>query len=258
MEPLVIGDNRRGVGPGAEGGAEVGEASAGHRGTVRVVSLAAAGLAITYALLGVVALAFLLPLDQTSSAGEGTLRSLVEHGTGWWLTARWLFLVTSLFGLGLIVGLRRLVPPGRAALADWAAVVGGLGFTVVAIDQARLIAHVPGLARAVAGNPDLSREAANLSFVNLVDRYGLLAFGSVGLWLLVTAMACLPAPAPVWLRSTGALAAAVFLAVAVFEGSWTSLLAGIGALTLAPVFFGGLALQVRRWPEPARPGAGAA
>lgn len=82
--------------------------------------------------------------------------------------------------------------------------------------------------------------------------------GSVGLWLLVTAMACLPAPAPVWLRSTGALAAAVFLTVAVFEGSWTSLLAGIGALTLAPVFFGGLALQVRRWPEPARPGAGAA
>ena len=36
----------------------------------------------------------------------------------------------------------------------------------------------------------------------------------------------------------------MFLVVAVFEGSWTSVVAGIGALTLAPLFFGGLAVLV--------------
>lgn len=221
-----------------------------HRGTVQVVAAAAAGLAVTYLALGVIALAVLLPLGQTSSAGLGALGALVEHGTGWWLTTRWLFLLTALLGLGLVVGLRRLAPPGRAALADWAAAVGALGFAVVALDQARLIAHVPGLARAVAANPDRARDIANLSFVNLTDRYGLLAFGAVGLWLLVVSLGCLPDRAPTWLRAAGVLAAAVFLVVAVFEGSWTSVVAGIGAITLAPAFFGGLAVLTRRWSEP--------
>lgn len=200
-------------------------------------------MAATYALLGLVALAFLLPLGQTSSAGVGTLEALAEHGTGWWLMARWLFLLTSLLGLGLVVALRRLAPPARAALTDWAAPVGGLGFVGVAVDQTRLISHVPGLVRAVAASPERIREISNLSFVNLTDRYGLLTFGAVGLWLLVTSSVCLPRSAPGWLRGSG------FLAAAVFEGPWTSVLAGIGALTLAPVFFGGLAVQVRGWPH---------
>lgn len=218
-----------------------------NEGTERVVTTAAGGLAVTYALLGVIALAFLLPLGQTSSAGTGTLNNLAEHGTGWWLAARWLFLVTSLFGLGLVVGLRRFVPPGTAALGDWAAAVGGLGFIVVALDQVRLITHVPGLVRALAASPDRARELTNLSFVNLTDRYGLLTFGAIGIWLLVTSLVCLPRSAPSWLKASGVLAAAIFLTVAVFEGSWTTVLAGIGALTVAPVFFGGLAVLVQRW-----------
>jgi hypothetical protein len=220
------------------------------RGTARVVSAAATGLAATYVLLGIIALAFLLPRGQTSSAGPGALDALVEHGAIWWLTARWLFLLTSLLGLGLVVGLRRLAPPGRAALAEWAAAVGGLGFAGVALDQARLIAHVPGLVQAFAASPDRAREISNLSFVNLTDRYGLLTFGALGLWLLVVSFGCLPGSAPSWLRASGVLAAAVYLIVAVFEGSWTSVVAGIGALTLAPLFFGGLAVLVRRRSEP--------
>ena len=217
------------------------------RGTVRVVTTAAAGLAVTYPVLGIIALAFLIPLGQTSSAGPGALDALVEHGASWWLTARWIFLLTSLLGLGLVVGLRRLAPPGRAALADWAAAVGGLGFAVVALDQARLIAHVPGLVQAFAASPDRAREISNLSFVNLTDRYGLLTFGAVGLWLLVVSLGCLPGSAPTWLRAAGALTAAVCLVVAAFEGSWTSVVACIGTLTLAPLFFGGLAALTRRW-----------
>ncbi len=204
---------------------------------------------MTYALLGVLALAVLLPFDQTSSAGQGALNALVEHGTGWWLAARWLFLASALLGLGLVVGLRRLVPPDRAALGDWAAAVGGLGFAVVALDQVRLISHVPGLVQAVAASPERLRDLTNLSIVNLTDRYGLLTFGAVGLWLLATSLLCLPAPAPTWLATCGALAAGVFLVVAVFEGSWTSVVAAVGALTVAPLFFGGLALLVRRWSE---------
>ena len=223
------------------------EEPAPHQATARVVSTAAGGLAVTYALLGILTLAVLLPLGQTSSAGPGTLKALVEDGTGWWLTARWLFLLTSLLGLGLVVGLRRLAPPGRAALGDWVAAVGGLGFGVVALDQVRLLSHVPGLVRAVAASPDRAREVSNLSFINLTDRYGLLTFGAVGLWLLVTSLACLPRSAPSWLTISGILAATIFLTVAVFEGSWTSGLAAIGALTVAPVFFGGLAVLVRRW-----------
>jgi hypothetical protein len=88
------------------------------------------------------------------------------------------------------------------------------------------------------------------SFVNLTDRYGLLTFGAVGLGLLMTSLACLPAPTPIWLAGCGVLAAGVFLTVAVFEGTWTSVLAGVGALTLAPTFFGGLAVLARRWLEP--------
>ncbi len=170
---------------------------------------------------------------------------------GW--AARWLFLLTALLGLGFIVGLRRLAPPGREALADWSAAVGGLGFVVLAVDQARLISHVPGLVQVFAANPDRAREISNLSFVNVTDRYGLLTFGAVGLWLLVTSLACLPLLTPTWLKGCGVLVAAVFLTVAVFEGSWTSVLASVGALTLAPIFFGGLAVLVRGWPEP--PGA---
>lgn len=221
------------------------------QGTVRVVKIAAGGLAVAYAFLGVLALAFLLPFDQTSSAGPGALSALIEHGTGWWLAARWLFLLTALLGLGLVVGLRRGVPPDRAAMGDWAAAVGGLGFVAVAVEQVRLISHVPGLVRAVAASPDRAREIANLSFVNLTDRYGLLTFGAVGLWLLVTSLLLLPASAPTWLVGCGVLAAAVFLTVAVFEGTWTSVLAAVGALTVAPLFFGGLAILIGRWPQPA-------
>lgn len=226
------------------------EMSNTHRGTGRVVTTAAGGLAATYVLLGIIAFAFLLPRGQTSSAGPGALNALVEHGTGWWLAARWLFLLTALLGLGFIVGLRRLAPPGREALADWSAAVGGLGFVLVAVDQARLISHVPGLVQGIAASPDRAREFSNLSFVNLTDRYGLLTFGAVGLWLLVTSLVCLPPPTPTWLAGCGVLAAAVFLTVALFEGSWTSVLAGVGALTLAPIFFGGLAVLARRWTEP--------
>lgn len=150
------------------------EMSNTHRGTARVVTTAAGGLAATYVLLGIIAFAFLLPRGQTSSAGPGALNALVEHGTGWWLAARWLFLLTALLGLGFIVGLRRLAPPGREALADWSAAVGGLGFVLVAVDQARLISHVPGLVQGIAASPDRAREFSNLSFVNLTDRYGLL------------------------------------------------------------------------------------
>jgi hypothetical protein len=50
---------------------------------------------VTYALLGIIGLTVLVPRSQTSSAGTGTLSSLAEHGTGWWLTARWLFLSGS-------------------------------------------------------------------------------------------------------------------------------------------------------------------
>ncbi len=91
---------------------------------------------------------------------------------------------------------------------------------------------------------------ANLSFVNLTDRYGLLTFGAVGLWVLVTSL-LLRTSLPMWLVGCGVLVAAVFLTVAVFEGTWTSVVAAVGALTVAPVFFGGLAILVRRWPQPA-------
>jgi hypothetical protein len=213
-----------------------------------VVTTAAAGLAATYALLGFIGLTILLPRGQTSSAGTRTLSSLAEHGTGWWLGARWLFLLSSLLGLGLVVGLRRLVPPERAALGDWAAAAGALGFIAVALDQTRLISHVPGLVRAAAADPERSREITNLSFVNLTDRYDLLTFGAIGLWLLVTSLACLPRQAPAWLTLAGVLTAAVFLTVAAFEGTWTSVFAGFGALTIAPAFFGGLAAWVKRGP----------
>ena len=231
-------------------GEAVNGAPSARRGTVQVVTAAAAGLAAAYVLLGIVAAAFLLPLGQTSSAGPGALAALAEHGTGWWLAARWLFLLTSLLGLGLVVGLRRLAPPGRAALADWASAVGGVGLAVVALHQVRLIAHVPGLVQAFAASPDRAREISNLSFVNLTDRYGLVTFGAVGLWLLAVSLGCLPDRAPNWLRAAGVLTAAVFLFVAVFEGLWTSVVAGIGALTLAPLFLGGLAVLRRRWSEP--------
>ncbi len=226
------------------------EVSDTHQWTVRVVTAAAGGLAATYVLLGMIALAFLLPLGQTSSAGPGALSALVEHGAGWWLAARWLFLLSAFLGLGLVVGLRRLAPSGREALADWSAAVGGLGFVVVAVDQARLISHVPGLVQAFAASPDRARELSNLSFVNLTDRYGVLTFGAVGLWLLVVSLGCLPGCAPTWLRVAGVLAAAVFLVVAVFEGSWTSVVAATGALTLGPIFFGGLAVVMHRSSEP--------
>lgn len=220
---------------------------AAHQSTARVVSTAAGGLAVAYALLGVLAFTVLLPRDQTSSAGPGALEALIEQGTGWWLAARWLFLMTSLFGLGVVVGLRRYAPPGVSALGDWAAAVGALGFIALALDQVRLISHVPGLVGALEASPDRVREYANLSFVNLMDRYGLLTFGAVGLWLLVTSTVLLPRLAPTWLTAAGVLAAGVFLTVATFEGRWTSVVAGIGALTVAPVFFGGLAILVRRW-----------
>lgn len=216
------------------------------QGTTLVITTAAAGLAVTYALLGVIGLTILLPRGQTSSAGTGTLSSLAEHGPGWWLTARWLFLLSSVLGLGLVVGLRRLVPRERATLGDWAAATGALGFIAVALDQTRLISHVPGLVRASAADPERSREITNLSFVNLSDRYDLLTFGAVGLWLLVTSLVCLSKQAPAWLTVAGVLTAAVFLTVAAFEGTWTSVLAGIGAFTIAPAFFGGLAAWVQR------------
>ncbi|MGA8046412.1 MAG: DUF4386 family protein [Dermatophilaceae bacterium] len=227
----------------------MGEVSVAHRGSLRVAALAAGGLAATYLLLGIVALAFLLPLEQTSSAGSGALDSLAENGTGWWLTARWLFLLSSLLGLGLVVGLRPLAPPGREALAEWAAAVGGLGFVVVAVDQVRLISHVPGLVAAAAASPDRAREISNLSIVNLTDRYDLLTFGALGLWLLVTSLACLPQAAPRWLTAGGVLAAIIFLTVAAFEEAWTSVVAGVGAITVAPVFFGGLAVLAPRWSQ---------
>ena len=113
-----------------------------------ILTLAAAGLAVTYTLLGVVGLTVLIPRSQTASAGTGTLSSPSEHGTGWWLTARWLFLSSSLLGLGIVTGLRRLVPRERAALVDWAAAAGALGVTAVALDQTRLIFYVPLLVRA--------------------------------------------------------------------------------------------------------------
>jgi hypothetical protein len=211
------------------------------QGTVLVITTAASGLAVTYVLLGVLGLTMLLPRGQTSSAGAGTLSSLAEHGTGWWLAARWLFLLSALLGLGLVAGLRRLVPRERAALGDWAAATGALGFIALAVDQTRLISHVPALVRAVVADPERSRELTNLSFVNLNDRYDLLTFGAVGLWLLVTSLVCLPKRSPTWLTVAGVLTAAVFLTVAAFEGTWTSVLAGIGAVTIAAAFFGGLA-----------------
>lgn len=47
----------------------------------------------------------------------------------------------------------------------------------------------------------------NLSFINLVDRAGIVTFGALALWLLVTAILLLPTSVPAATRTLGVITA---------------------------------------------------
>lgn len=186
---------------------------------------------------------------QDVNAGAGLLDSLVVDGSGWWVAARWLFLAVAVSGAGVVVALRRLSPRGQQTAADWATAVALCGLIVLAIDQVRLLSHTRDIAAAAAARPGPATDLVNISFVNLIDRTGILSFGAIGVWFLAIAAIPLPARSPAGVRILGAVTGTLLVLQPIAHGlSWAGEAGAATSGVFATAFFAWLAVALKRLP----------
>jgi Domain of unknown function (DUF4386) len=203
---------------------------------------------ISYILIGVLFL--LLPADQ-QPGGESALffPSVIRNPT----LIRMYYLV---FALGAVLALGALpaITEGVRSLNEgwtrWAANLAYLGFGVTAIDFFRLWSVQEYWADVfVDGDP--STQAAIDALGQGLDPQGWLGFGGVGVWVLVVSLLAMRAGTwPKMLSYIGIAVAAMYwlLVVANVFGIWflISIVAGLGGVILAPIWFIWLGLLLRR------------
>ena len=205
-------------------------------------------LGISYVLIG--ALYLLLPADQKSAGDPAAFYTSVAQGPTLISIYYLMFALGAVIGLGAVPAISEAVRSVHEGWVRWMTNLAVLGFAVTAIDFFRVWAFQAYRAAVfVAG--DASTRAAIEATDQGLDPQGWLGFGGVGAWVLVVSLLALQES--IWPRTLSYLGIAVailyWLVVVSFVfniGILLSIVAGLGGVILAPIWYIWVGLRLRQ------------
>jgi len=209
-------------------------------------------LGATYLLIAVLYL--LLPVELRDAAGIPTgtfLESFAQNPTP--LTVRYLtFALGSLLGIAAVLAISDSVRFANEGWARWSSTLATVGFAVNAGDWFRLLALNPARAAAYVQGDAAIRAALTVpGAIAGLDPAAFLRFGAVGLWILVLSLLALRSGT--WPKPLAYLGIAVTIVYWLIVASnflqiqlFTAIVAGVGLVILAPLWYIWLGLRLRQ------------
>jgi len=170
------------------------------------------------------------------------------------LTNWWAFLIGAIFALAVIPAVSATVQHLNEGWVRWTSTLATIAFAVVILDNYWSIVYTTARAHAYVYGSEATRAAMSVpGEVQWIDVQGWLAYGAVGLYILVISLLALRGNAsPKGLAYLGIILAFVYfmaLASSVIPGLVLSgtivFVAGIGAV-LAPIWFAWIGLVLYR------------
>jgi hypothetical protein len=164
----------------------------------------------------------------------------------------WMFALGSLIALGALPAITEAVRSVNEGWARWTSNLAYLGFAVIAIDFFRIFSLQGERAAAyVAGDAALRAVFDAPTVFAGLDPNGWLGFGAVGLWALVTGWLALRSNLwPKWLCyvgiAVGVLYGLVVVSLVFGLAALLQIVAAVGGLVAAPVWYIGLGLRLRK------------
>jgi len=205
-------------------------------------------LGISYVLIGVLYL--LLPADQKAGDDPAAFYTSVAQNPTLIRVYYLIFALGAVVALGAVPAISEGVRSVHEGWVRWTTNLAFLGFAVLAIDFFRTWAFQAFRAAVfVAG--DASTRAAIEATDQGLDPQGWLGFGAVGAWVLVVSLLALQGS--IWPRTLSYLGIAVailyWLVVVSFVfniGILLSIVAGLGGVILAPIWYIWVGLRLRQ------------
>lgn len=205
---------------------------------------------LSYAVIGVTQL--LLPPELS---GENTAQSpfmYFDAHQGVLMSQYWAMALGAVFALAVVPAVSATVRDLHEGWVQWSSTLASLGFAVAILDNYWAIALTPARAAAFVTGNEVWRGALTVPGApQFIDVHGYLGYGAVGVWVLVVSLLALRGarwPRPLALLGI-ALAIAYFLVVTPLFSEVREvvlLVAGIGGVILAPIWYIGIGLMLRR------------
>ena len=205
-------------------------------------------LGISYILVGILYL--LLPADQKSAPDDLAFYTSVAQSPGLLRVYYLMFALGAILALGAVPAISESVRSLHEGWVRWTTNLAFLGFAVTAIDFFRVWA-IQIYRAEVFVKGDASTRAAIDATSQSLDPQGWLGFGAVGAWVLVVSLLALQGS--IWPRTLSYLGIAVailyWLVVVSFVfniGILLSIVAGLGGVILAPIWYIRVGLRLRQ------------
>jgi hypothetical protein len=209
---------------------------------------------ISYILIGVIFL--ILPADQQPGGDSALFFASVVRDPSLIRIYYLVFALGAVLALGALPAISEGVRSMNEGLTRWATNLAYLGFAVTAIDFFRFWSIQEYWASAFVAADASTRPAIDAASFGL-DPQGWLGFGAVGVWVLVVSLLAMRANAwPRPLSYIGIAVAVLYWLVVVGNvfgiDILLSIVAGLGGVILAPIWYIWTGLLLRRSSAPVR------
>jgi hypothetical protein len=196
-----------------------------------------------------------LPPEQQQIVGmytnPGAFLASVAHNFTLLTVEFWAEALGALAGIAVVLAISARVRSANEGWVRWTSTLAIVGLAITAIDDLRFLALTPGRAAAyVQGDAAVKAALTAPGALEGLDPHHWLRLGAVGLWVMVVNLLALRArawPAPLAIVGIG-VALVYWLAVAgiVLQiPAALTLVAGLGAIVLAPLWYIWLGLRLR-------------
>lgn len=184
----------------------------------------------------------LSPADGRAAAGATRFWPAIADQPSFVTVVDVALLGGAIFALAAVPAIGRLYGRAAGGWLDWATSVGLLGYAATAITDATALGRTHTVAAAYVGADASARNAIAAEPILLIDAFGLLMFGAIGVWLIVlNGIAMSSRMTPRWLAVVGVGAGCGYLVISIGFVSGVDAVVTAGAvvsgLVLAPVWF---------------------
>lgn len=195
----------------------------------------------------------LLPPEQQDACGcPGKFLSTTAQNSTLYIVEYWLFGLYSLLAIAAVLAISESVRSANEGWVRWTSTLAIIGLAVNAIDAFRHVALDPARAVAYVQGDAAVRAALTVpGALQGLDPQDWLRGGAFGLWVLVVSLLALRGgawPKPLAYVGIGvAITALLAMVGQVFQiPSVLTIIAGVGALILVPLWYIWLGLRLRR------------